>query len=141
MRRSKIVATLGPASDSVRRIEELIQAGVNLFRLNFSHGSPAEHRTNVSRVRDVARGMKRAVGIIGDIPGPKVRVGSLPPGGMDLKKGSTVLLKELGRSEKGDFIPVPHDLGGLGGDLVLDFFGYGVAVDDCGGHGLLLIVL
>ena len=55
MRRSKIVATLGPASNSSRQIERLITAGVNIFRLNFSHGAPAEHRTVVSRVRKAAR--------------------------------------------------------------------------------------
>ena len=113
MRRSKIVATLGPASNSSRQIERLIRAGVNIFRINFSHGTPDEHRGTVSRVRKAARKMKRAVGVLGDIPGPKVRVGTLPDGGILLKKGSKVFLKKAKSSDKGDFIPVPHDISKL----------------------------
>lgn len=110
MRRSKIIATLGPASNSSRQIESLIRAGADLFRLNFSHGTPEEHGRTVARVRKAAGTMKRAVGIIGDIPGPKVRVGHIPDGGVLLKKGSTVYLRRAKSSKKKDVIPVPHDI-------------------------------
>jgi len=74
-RRTKIVATLGPASSSLERIRELIEAGVNVFRLNFSHGSADVHRTNVQRIREVSEQLGHNVGILQDLQGPKIRVG------------------------------------------------------------------
>ncbi len=74
-RRTKIVATLGPASSSPERIRELIEAGVDVFRVNFSHGTGDVHRTNVQRVREVAGELGRNVGVLQDLQGPKIRVG------------------------------------------------------------------
>jgi len=74
-RRTKIVATLGPASSAPERIRELIEAGVNVFRLNFSHGTADVHRTNVQRIREVADQLGVNVGILQDLQGPKIRVG------------------------------------------------------------------
>ena len=74
-RRTKIVATLGPASSSPERIRELIEAGVNVFRLNFSHGTTDMHRENLARVRAIAQDLGRNVGVLQDLQGPTIRVG------------------------------------------------------------------
>ena len=77
MRRTKIVATLGPASDSEERIRQLIQAGVDVTRLNFSHGTHAEHAARIARVRRIAVELGRPVAILQDLQGPKIRTGEL----------------------------------------------------------------
>ena len=81
-RRTKIVATIGPAS--VGRIDELVAAGMDVARLNFSHGTPAEHETAAQAVRDAAARAGRPVAVMVDLAGPKVRLGRLPPGGVML---------------------------------------------------------
>jgi len=75
LRRTKIVATLGPASSSSESIRDLVEAGVDLFRLNFSHGTPELHRETAQRVREVTAELGRNVGILQDLQGPKIRVG------------------------------------------------------------------
>lgn len=80
MRRTKIVATLGPKSDSPEMIEKLILAGVNVFRLNFSHGTHAEHAERVKHIRDISHRLDCAVGILQDLQGPKIRTGNFPDG-------------------------------------------------------------
>lgn len=76
-RRTKIVATLGPASSSSEVIGELIDAGVNVFRMNFSHGNHEDHNKNIQLVREQARLRSCHIGIIGDLQGPKIRIGDL----------------------------------------------------------------
>lgn len=80
-RRAKIVATLGPASSSEERIEALLRAGVDVVRLNFSHGTQAEHAERIGRVRAIAARLGRTVGILQDLQGPKIRTGRLADGG------------------------------------------------------------
>jgi pyruvate kinase len=80
MRRAKIVATLGPATDTPERIGELIDAGVNVIRMNLSHGSHAEHQRRIETVRSCARKAKKPVGILLDLQGPKIRTGPLADG-------------------------------------------------------------
>jgi pyruvate kinase len=77
MRRTKIIATLGPATDRPEMIESLISLGVNVFRLNFSHGDHAYHRSLIGRVRAIADRMQKPVAILQDISGPKIRVGHI----------------------------------------------------------------
>ena len=77
MRHTKIIATLGPSSDSERAIEELIAAGVDVFRLNFSHGTHETHARLFARVRTVAESAQRTVAILQDLAGPKIRTGPL----------------------------------------------------------------
>ena len=74
-RRTKIVATLGPASDKKEAIEGLITAGVNVFRLNFSHGDADQHRYRARQIRQLATHLKTPIGILCDMQGPKVRIG------------------------------------------------------------------
>src|SRR5688572_33415309 len=80
VRRTKIVATLGPASDREAVIEELIAAGVDLFRLNFSHGTHESHGAAVRRIRAAAEQQGRSVALLQDLAGPKIRTGTLAGG-------------------------------------------------------------
>jgi pyruvate kinase len=91
-RRTKIVATVGPASREPAVLRELIGAGVDVFRLNFSHGTAAEHAENVSRIREVSAELGVEVGVLGDLPGPKLRLGELGDGVAVLHSGSSAVL-------------------------------------------------
>jgi pyruvate kinase len=92
--RAKIVATLGPASEAPEMVRRLIEAGVGVFRLNFSHGGAADHLKRLMAVRSVAAEMARPVAVMGDLCGPKIRVGRVPQaGGIELKVGQDVELR------------------------------------------------
>jgi pyruvate kinase len=91
-RRTKIVATIGPASDSPEALDAVLQAGVDVVRLNLSHGPIAGHLERLGRVRAAARRCGRPVGVLADLPGPKVRCGKFPDGGVTLVTGHHVLL-------------------------------------------------
>ena len=80
VRRTKIVATIGPATSDEGTLRELIEAGVNVARLNFSHGTPEEHEAVVRLIRRIAQDMGRAVGILQDLQGPRLRTGTLARG-------------------------------------------------------------
>ncbi len=92
-RSTKIVATLGPACESPEMIQTLIQTGVNLFRLNFSHGSAEQHRNNVNNIRAAAENSGVRVGILQDLQGPKIRVGRFAGGQVELKPGQPFELR------------------------------------------------
>src|ERR1051326_6206051 len=77
MRRTKIVCTIGPATSSEERLEQLMRAGMNVARLNFSHGTHAEHEQVVRRVRAISARLGCAVAILQDLQGPKIRTGKL----------------------------------------------------------------
>src|SRR5947199_8356859 len=77
--KTKIVATIGPASESPERLTRLIRAGMNVARLNVSHGTPSEHAQAIRRIRDAARETGRRVAIMADRPGPKLRLGKIDP--------------------------------------------------------------
>ena len=74
VRRTKIVATLGPASNSPEVLEQLILAGLDVARLNFSHGTPDEHKARARLIRDIAARHGRHVALLGDLQGPKIRI-------------------------------------------------------------------
>ena len=74
LRRTKIVTTLGPATDSKDTLRALIEAGANVVRLNFSHGSADDHIKRASMVRDIAKELNAHVAILGDLQGPKIRI-------------------------------------------------------------------
>ncbi|MGE5857587.1 MAG: pyruvate kinase [Solirubrobacterales bacterium] len=92
-RRTKIVATLGPSSSDPGVLRELFEAGVDVFRLNFAHGTPEEQVENLRRVRAVSEEVGREVGIMGDLPGPKLRLGELEGDVAVLHSGSNVVLR------------------------------------------------
>ena len=77
-RRTKIVATIGPASDDVRTLRALLEAGVDVVRLNFSHGTNIEKARQIAEIREIESGLGRPVAILADIQGPKIRVGLIP---------------------------------------------------------------
>jgi pyruvate kinase len=85
--KTKIVATIGPASDSPAMLERLIRAGLNIARLNFSHGDFHSHADVIARVRDAARATGRRVAIMADLPGPKMRLGTIEPEPIHLRAG------------------------------------------------------
>ncbi|MBM9503743.1 pyruvate kinase [Actinacidiphila acididurans] len=87
MRRAKIVCTLGPAVDSYDQLKTLVEAGMNVARLNFSHGSHTEHEDRYNRVRKVAAETGKAVGVLADLQGPKIRLGKFADGPVELVAG------------------------------------------------------
>jgi len=92
VRRTKIVATLGPATSSPERIEALILAGLDVARLNFSHGTPDEHRERARLVRDIAARHSRYVAIMGDLQGPKIRIARFADGAVVLQENEPFTL-------------------------------------------------
>lgn len=92
MKKAKIVSTLGPASSSEQMLEQLIAAGVDVFRLNFSHGTQKDHTALVKRIRSVASHMSRPVAILQDLQGPKIRVGKLQEEPIPLMVGETITI-------------------------------------------------
>ena len=87
MRRAKIVCTIGPAVESIEKITELIDAGMNMARLNLSHGGHEEHQMRLDNVREVAKKANKAVAILVDLQGPKIRLGRFKNGPHDLARG------------------------------------------------------
>ncbi len=92
IRRTKVVATLGPASSDAKTLMRMIEAGLDVVRINFSHGSPDEHRARVNLVRALARKAGRAVGVLVDLQGPKIRVGRFKDGKIQLEPGAKFVL-------------------------------------------------
>mgnify|MGYP000984788756 CR=1 FL=1 len=93
-KRTKIVATLGPASSSTEVIEKLIKAGTNVFRLNFSHGAHEGHLQVIQAIRKAAENTRTYIAILGDLCGPKIRVGRFTDGPVELKPGDKFFLSE-----------------------------------------------
>jgi pyruvate kinase len=103
---TKIVATLGPSSRTPEVIRELIEAGLNVARINFSHGTHEQHEQTVAMVREVAEQVGRPVAILGDLQGPRIRIGALPAP-RELVPGATVVLTPE-EEAVGDEIPVTY---------------------------------
>ena len=114
MRRTKIIATLGPASNSEEMIHRLLTCGVDVFRLNFSHGRHEEHAQVVHRIREVATELGRYIPIVGDIQGPKLRIGDVE-GVIELETGrplviTTEALTGNERIVSTPFTPLPREV-------------------------------
>jgi len=92
MRRTKIVATIGPASRSPAMLERLVEAGVNVLRLNFSHGTHAEHLLAIERIRSVETRIGKPIAILQDLQGPKIRLGTFGGGTATLRRGDPFVL-------------------------------------------------
>nr|BBH95300.1 pyruvate kinase [Thermogemmatispora argillosa] len=110
MRRTKIVCTIGPASSSEERLEQLMLAGMNVARLNFSHGSHEEHAVVIERIRRLSTRLGWPVAILQDLQGPKIRVGSLP-GGQPLRlvSGSQVIVATRLPATNGEGAPLDEE--------------------------------
>jgi pyruvate kinase len=92
MRRTKIIATLGPATNNPETMAELFEAGVDVVRINFSHADWTEHKAQISMVRDISRNLGRHIGILGDLQGPKIRINRFCDGAITLVDGQTFVL-------------------------------------------------
>lgn len=116
LRRTKIVATLGPASDTQKALEALIAAGVDVVRMNFSHGKAEDHMARANRVRAAAAACGRTVGILADLQGPKIRISKFEHDKILLNPGDTFILdaewKGLGNQERVglDYKELPNDV-------------------------------
>ncbi len=106
---AKIVATLGPASADRQTIESLVHAGADVFRLNFSHGTHADHRQRLDLIRAIEADLGRPIGVLLDLQGPKLRIGTFAAGPVELAAGATFRL-DLDRDRPGDAarVPLPH---------------------------------
>ncbi|HEY0974546.1 MAG TPA: pyruvate kinase [Solimonas sp.] len=101
-RRTKIVATLGPATDDPNTLKKLLAAGVDVVRLNFSHGKADDHRRRAEQVRTAAAALKLDIGILADLQGPKIRIESFAKGPVDLQEGQTFTLDTALGTDAGD---------------------------------------
>jgi pyruvate kinase len=121
VRRAKIVATLGPALDEPQKLRAAVEAGIDVVRLNFSHGDADEHARRLTLVRELSRRLGRNVGVLADLQGPKIRLGILPDEGIPLRIGAEVFLVP-GKEELDDYqadgavaLPVVYE--GLASDV------------------------
>src|SRR5438477_9967230 len=124
LRSTKIVATLGPASSDSAVLERMIRAGVDVVRLNFSHGTAQDHEKRASLVKELATKTGRTVAILCDLQGPKIRVGKFKEGKITLEKGQHFVLDaaaDIGNDERVglDYKELPRDVD-AGSLLLLD---------------------
>ena len=124
MRRTKILATIGPASETPEVLRKMIKAGLNAVRCNFSHGTADDHRKRVQMIRDIAKEMGVPIGILADLQGPKIRVAKFENDKVVLEKGAEFTLDAEMDSEKGnhstvgiDYKELPNDV--KKGDILL----------------------
>src|ERR1700743_159970 len=107
-RKTKIVATLGPASNTPEKIRALFDAGVDVFRINMSHTSHAALAELHAAVRAQEQAAGRPIGILVDLQGPKIRLGTLPGGSRLLKEGEQVRFVRKVQADDPNDIPIPH---------------------------------
>ena len=107
--RTKIVGTLGPASNSAEGIRSLIEAGLDVARINFSHGTHEQHAKTIATVREVSASLGRSVAILGDLQGPRIRIGDLDAP-RQLEAGASVVLVPEEQHDSHDEIPITYDL-------------------------------
>lgn len=105
---TKIVCTLGPATADPEVLRAMIRAGMTVARLNFSHGDAADKRATAALVRRIAQEEGRFVALLGDLQGPKIRVGKLPPEGVLLAEGTRCALTAGPIGDPAREIPFPH---------------------------------
>ena len=110
-KRTKILATLGPATNSPEKIKQLIEAGANGFRLNFSHGSYEERLDQIKWIRDASAEVGRTVAILQDLQGPKIRLGVLKNNHLDVKAGDEIVLDHAIQEHDGSMnLPIQYNL-------------------------------
>ena len=89
MRKTKIVCTIGPASESIEKLEQLMEAGMNVARLNFSHGNHEEHAARIQNIREAAKKIGKNIAILLDTKGPEIRTHNMVNGTIELTAGTT----------------------------------------------------
>src|SRR5437763_2088224 len=145
MPRAKIVCTLGPASSSPERIGELIDAGMSVARLNFSHGSHDDHARMLQVVRSEADRRGKAIAALLDLQGPKIRVGKLANGQVELKPGAelTITTENIIGDDKRvstTYLGLPRDVK-VGDQILLDDGYLGLAVTQVVGQDVKTVVV
>jgi pyruvate kinase len=105
--KTKIIATIGPSSESEKILEKLIVLGINGARLNFSHGSHEEQGNRIKLIRKICKKLGKHIAIIADIQGPKIRIGNLPENGIELKNGQEITIDTGTREFYESRIPLP----------------------------------
>lgn len=105
-RKTKVVVTIGPASSKEEVLEKLITTGADILRFNFSHGTPESHKKTIQKSNFLMGKLKKEVGILQDLQGPRVRVGEIKNDEMKLEKGKEVVLTPLPRTEEENEIPI-----------------------------------
>jgi len=117
IRRTKIIATLGPATDSPEVLRSLLEAGADVLRINFSHGTHENHVSRVEKVREIAWDLGKEVAILADLRGPKVRIEKFADGGVELEEGDTFILDASDEPAPGNQSRVGVTYKGLAGDV------------------------
>ncbi|TXH34431.1 MAG: pyruvate kinase, partial [Rhodospirillaceae bacterium] len=107
-RRAKIVATVGPASASPEMLKALFLAGTDTFRLNFSHGTHEDHAKVHAAIRALEQEMRRPIGILQDLQGPKIRIGTVKDGKLSVAPGERIRFVLSGADGGKEAIPLPH---------------------------------
>jgi len=135
-RKVKIIATLGPSSAGPAMIRKLFEAGADVFRLNFSHGSHDDHRRNLEAIRELEREADHPIGVLMDLQGPKLRVGRFEAGAVELETGAKFRLdldETPGNSARAP-LPHPEVFAALtpGTELLLDDGKLRLRVASCG---------
>ena len=135
-RSAKIVATLGPSSSTPEQIDALFEAGVDVFRLNFSHGTQEDHRARFDAIRRIESATGRPIGILADLQGPKLRLGAFAAGRIELTPGARFHLDLDCRAGDESRAPLPHpeifEALRPGTELLLDDGRVRLQVEDCG---------
>jgi pyruvate kinase len=108
-RRTKIVATVGPACNTKRLLDILLKTGVDVFRINFSHGNHEKMAEVIAAIRELSRQYQKAVAILGDLQGPKIRTGTMANGGQTLISGSEVIITTRDIVGQGKIIPTTYE--------------------------------
>lgn len=144
IRRTKIVATLGPASNDPKVMRRMIEAGVDVVRINFSHGTREEHIACAEQARSIAEAAGRTVGVLADLQGPKIRIGKFVKGRIRLEIGDQFILDadcELGDQERVglDYKELPNDVE-TGATLMLDDGRIVLGVSKVKGHQIFCVV-
>lgn len=110
IQKTKIICTIGPASESLEVLEQMIKAGMNVARLNFSHGSYEEHERKIRRIREISDRLGKPVAILQDLSGPKIRVGKIKEGGLEVRRGERLILTNREERAGGRIISVNYPL-------------------------------
>lgn len=144
LRKAKIVCTIGPASESVETLKKLIDAGMNVARLNFSHGSHEEHAARIVNIRKASEETGKPVAILLDTKGPEIRTGSLAVDAVELVEGNTLILttEEVAGTEKRVSITypeLPHDVT-TGDTILIDDGLIGLTVQEVQGNDIICLI-
>ena len=109
LHKTKIIATVGPACNTYEKLLALVEAGVNVFRLNFSHGTHEQHQEVIDHIHRINKDFPFNIAILADLQGPKLRVGDIEGGALDLKKGMSFILptKNAWAPKKASISPTP----------------------------------